>query len=191
MWRDGRRIGAGGLERLSPQDVSNLRVEARGLPMHVAALAILDGRRCGAPRVCCGWMAYGPGSKDACIWCLACARCSTSRLSAWGHQCGWTMPASTSATTSGLAPSPRPATALFGSMFDLTPDAPARSRRPGSQLPCHPHGLCSPTTSGATEPRWPRSARGWLARSPPFAACGPTPPSWEGSSVRGTRLAPR
>jgi diacylglycerol O-acyltransferase len=35
--------GAGRLDRLSPQDVSNLRVEARGLPMHVAALAILEG----------------------------------------------------------------------------------------------------------------------------------------------------
>lgn len=31
------------LERLSPLDVSNLRVEDRGLPMHVAALAILEG----------------------------------------------------------------------------------------------------------------------------------------------------
>jgi diacylglycerol O-acyltransferase len=31
------------LDRLSPQDASNLRVEARGLPMHVAGLAILDG----------------------------------------------------------------------------------------------------------------------------------------------------
>jgi len=39
----GGRSSAGGLYRLSPQDLSNLRVEARGLPMHVAALAILDG----------------------------------------------------------------------------------------------------------------------------------------------------
>jgi diacylglycerol O-acyltransferase / wax synthase len=39
----GRWTGAGGLDRLSPQDLSNLRVEARGLPMHVAALAILEG----------------------------------------------------------------------------------------------------------------------------------------------------
>jgi diacylglycerol O-acyltransferase / wax synthase len=31
------------VERLSPLDVSNLRVEAHGLPMHVAALAILEG----------------------------------------------------------------------------------------------------------------------------------------------------
>lgn len=31
------------LERLSPLDVSNLRVEDHGLPMHVAALGILDG----------------------------------------------------------------------------------------------------------------------------------------------------
>ena len=31
------------LERLSPLDVSNLRVEDHGLPMHVAALAILEG----------------------------------------------------------------------------------------------------------------------------------------------------
>jgi WS/DGAT/MGAT family acyltransferase len=31
------------LERLSPLDVSTLRVEDRGLPMHVAALAILEG----------------------------------------------------------------------------------------------------------------------------------------------------
>ena len=34
----------GGLGRLSRQDVSNLRVEDYGLPMHVAALAILEGR---------------------------------------------------------------------------------------------------------------------------------------------------
>jgi diacylglycerol O-acyltransferase len=34
---------AAALDRLSRQDVSNLRVEARGMPMHVAALAILDG----------------------------------------------------------------------------------------------------------------------------------------------------
>ncbi|HZD68000.1 MAG TPA: wax ester/triacylglycerol synthase family O-acyltransferase [Actinomycetes bacterium] len=33
---------AGPLERLSPLDVSNLRVEDHGLPMHVAALAILE-----------------------------------------------------------------------------------------------------------------------------------------------------
>ena len=31
------------LDRLSAQDVSNLRIEARGVPMHVAALAILEG----------------------------------------------------------------------------------------------------------------------------------------------------
>ena len=31
------------LKRLSPLDVSNLRVEDHGLPMHVAALAILGG----------------------------------------------------------------------------------------------------------------------------------------------------
>lgn len=39
----GRWTGAGGLDRLRPQEFSNLRVEARGLPMHVAALAILEG----------------------------------------------------------------------------------------------------------------------------------------------------
>ncbi|HEU4947304.1 MAG TPA: wax ester/triacylglycerol synthase family O-acyltransferase [Kribbella sp.] len=32
------------VERLTPLDVSNLRVEEHGLPMHVAALAILDAR---------------------------------------------------------------------------------------------------------------------------------------------------
>ena len=32
------------LERLTPLDVSNLRIESHGLPMNVAALAILDGR---------------------------------------------------------------------------------------------------------------------------------------------------
>jgi diacylglycerol O-acyltransferase len=36
-------IHPGRLERLSPLDVSNLRVEDRGLPMQVAALAILEG----------------------------------------------------------------------------------------------------------------------------------------------------
>ena len=34
---------AGRLERLSPLDASNLRVEDHGLPMHVAALAVLEG----------------------------------------------------------------------------------------------------------------------------------------------------
>lgn len=34
---------ARGLDRVSPLDVSNLRVEDRGFPMHLAALAILDG----------------------------------------------------------------------------------------------------------------------------------------------------
>ena len=34
---------AGRLDRLSPLDVSNLRVEDHGLPMHVAGLAILEG----------------------------------------------------------------------------------------------------------------------------------------------------
>lgn len=34
---------ARGLDRVSPLDVSNLRVEERGFPMHVAALAILEG----------------------------------------------------------------------------------------------------------------------------------------------------
>ena len=32
------------LERLTPLDVSNLRIERHGLPMNVAALAILEGR---------------------------------------------------------------------------------------------------------------------------------------------------
>ena len=36
------------MERLSTLDVSNLRVEDRGLPMHVAALVILDGAGPGA-----------------------------------------------------------------------------------------------------------------------------------------------
>ena len=36
-----RSLGRG--DRLTPLDMSNLRVEARGLPMHVAAVAILDG----------------------------------------------------------------------------------------------------------------------------------------------------
>lgn len=44
MWRTRRRIGSCGLDWLSPEDLSNLRVEASGLPMHVAALAILEGR---------------------------------------------------------------------------------------------------------------------------------------------------
>lgn len=37
------RARASRLERLSPLDVSNLRFEDHGLPMHVAALAILEG----------------------------------------------------------------------------------------------------------------------------------------------------
>lgn len=37
------------MERLTPLDVSNLRVEDRGLPMHVAALAILDGAALSGP----------------------------------------------------------------------------------------------------------------------------------------------
>jgi hypothetical protein len=49
----GRRAAATGalvgtdrlvLERLTPLDVSNLRIEKHGLPMNVAALAILEGR---------------------------------------------------------------------------------------------------------------------------------------------------
>lgn len=31
------------LERLTPLDVSNLRTEYHGMPMHVAALALIDG----------------------------------------------------------------------------------------------------------------------------------------------------
>jgi diacylglycerol O-acyltransferase / wax synthase len=42
-WRPGRRVGANGLDRLSPLDVANLRIEDHGPPMHVMALAILDG----------------------------------------------------------------------------------------------------------------------------------------------------
>ena len=37
------------MERLSTLDVSNLRVEDRGMPMHVAALVILDGAASSAP----------------------------------------------------------------------------------------------------------------------------------------------
>ena len=37
------------MERLTPLDVSNLRIEDRGLPMHVAALAILDGAGLSGP----------------------------------------------------------------------------------------------------------------------------------------------
>ena len=42
----GARVGADRLvvERLTPLDVSNLRIERRGLPMNVAALAVLEGR---------------------------------------------------------------------------------------------------------------------------------------------------
>jgi hypothetical protein len=32
------------LERLTPLDVSNLRIERHGLPINVAAIAILEGR---------------------------------------------------------------------------------------------------------------------------------------------------
>ena len=39
----------GRLERLSPLDVSNLRVEDHGLPMHVAALAILGQASAAGP----------------------------------------------------------------------------------------------------------------------------------------------
>jgi diacylglycerol O-acyltransferase len=34
---------AGGPERLSPVDAANMRVERRGLPMHVAAIGVVDG----------------------------------------------------------------------------------------------------------------------------------------------------
>ncbi len=47
MWEAVRGVDrsarASRLERLSPLDVSNLRVEDHGLPMHVVALAILEG----------------------------------------------------------------------------------------------------------------------------------------------------
>ena len=38
-----QRVRAARLERLTPLDLSNLRVEDHGLPVHVAALLILDG----------------------------------------------------------------------------------------------------------------------------------------------------
>jgi diacylglycerol O-acyltransferase len=46
MTRTGARVGADRLvlERLTPLDVSNLRIERHGLPMNVAALAICEGR---------------------------------------------------------------------------------------------------------------------------------------------------
>jgi hypothetical protein len=48
-WFPGRRMRELGLvERLSTLDLSHLRVEDRGLPMHVAALIILDGAAHGA-----------------------------------------------------------------------------------------------------------------------------------------------
>ena len=37
------------LDRLTPLDVSNLRIERHGLPMNVAALTILEGRRASSP----------------------------------------------------------------------------------------------------------------------------------------------
>jgi len=40
---DGPRRGGPRLDRLTPLDASNLRIEEHGLPMHVAALAILEG----------------------------------------------------------------------------------------------------------------------------------------------------
>ncbi|MFE9773447.1 wax ester/triacylglycerol synthase family O-acyltransferase [Streptomyces sp. NPDC005931] len=40
-----RAVGSDRIERLSPLDLSNLRVETRGAPMHVAALALLEGTR--------------------------------------------------------------------------------------------------------------------------------------------------
>ena len=39
----------GRLERLSPLDASNLRIEDHGLPMHVAALVILDQASAAGP----------------------------------------------------------------------------------------------------------------------------------------------
>ncbi len=39
----GHEQRAGRLERLSPIDVSNLRVERRGAAMHVAAIAVAEG----------------------------------------------------------------------------------------------------------------------------------------------------
>ena len=45
------------LERLTPLDVSNLRIERHGLPMNVAALAILEGR---GPLDASGELALGP-----------------------------------------------------------------------------------------------------------------------------------
>lgn len=134
MWRTRRRIGTGGLDRLSPQDLSNLRVEARGMPMHVAALAILE-RGC----LCDAGFDIG--------------RHVSIR-----------------------------AVAQLGDEASLLEAYPPTS---------HPHGTCSPTTSGATRPHWQRSARGRATLPPPFDACDPTPPSSGGSFVKGTHLACR
>src|SRR5262252_8094023 len=40
---EGSVLGAGRLERLSPVDAANMRVESRGLPMHVAAVGVVEG----------------------------------------------------------------------------------------------------------------------------------------------------
>ena len=98
------------LERLSLLDVSNLRVEDHGLPMHVAALAILEGTPLlddsGQVRL----TRYASTSNGACTWPLVYARCFTGQGSVWDRRSGSTTRASTSVSTSKPAPFPRPAT---------------------------------------------------------------------------------
>jgi hypothetical protein len=108
------------LERLSPLDASNLRVEDRGVPMHVAALVILDRTPLGssrqdgleALRVRRLPDAHGVTriphqpvrtdtrrSRAVCTSHLACARCSTGRALAWARPHGSITAASISGST--------------------------------------------------------------------------------------------
>jgi hypothetical protein len=61
------------LERLSPLDTSNLRVEDRGVSMHVAALVVLDRTPLGGSSPQVRLDAVRASSRAACISHRACA----------------------------------------------------------------------------------------------------------------------
>ena len=73
------------MERLSTLDLSNLRVEDCGLPMHVAALAILDGA---APGPGWTWTRCGRSSGSGCTWHPGCGRCCIGPGAAWAAGLG-------------------------------------------------------------------------------------------------------
>lgn len=88
------------LERLTPLDVSNLRVERHGLPMNVAALAILEGSVLLDGSGELDLDAIRGGSDSVCIWRRGFVSGFTGPASAWVPRSGSMTSASISAGTS-------------------------------------------------------------------------------------------